>query len=153
MTVDVVTSRRINRPREMVANYAMNPDNAPRWYANIKTVEWKTPPPLQVGSRIAFSADFVGRRLVYTYEVVELVPTERLVMRTAEGPFPMETSYEFKSVDRTSTVIRLRNRGEPSGFTRLVGPLIALAMRRANRGDLARLKLLLEHPVLHATTR
>ena len=38
----------------------------------------------------------------------------------------------------------LRNRGEPSGFSKLVGPIMAMAMRSANRKDLARLKRLLE---------
>ena len=75
-----------------MARYAANPDHAPDWYINIKTVEWKTNPPVTVGSQIAFVAHFLGRRMAYTYEVVDLIPGERLVMRSAEGPFPMETS-------------------------------------------------------------
>jgi len=42
------------------------------------------------------------------------------------------------------TEVTLRNRGEPSGFSSLVAPLMAMAMRRANEADLARLKRLLE---------
>jgi hypothetical protein len=38
----------------------------------------------------------------------------------------------------------LRNRGEPSGFSKVVAPLMAAAMRRANRKDLVRLKPLME---------
>jgi uncharacterized membrane protein len=144
MAVDVLTEIVIDRPRNEVAGYAGDPSNAPAWYANIKGVEWKTEPPLRVGSRLAFVAHFLGRRLAYTYEIVEFVPAARLVMRTAEGPFPMETTYAFESVSANSTKMTLRNRGEPSGFSRLVAPLMASAMRRANRKDLARLKSLLE---------
>ena len=38
---------------------------------------------------MAFVAALLGRRLAYTDEVAELAPGERLVMRTAEGTFPM----------------------------------------------------------------
>ncbi len=144
MAVDVVTEIVIHRPRAEVAEYAGNPDNAPGWYVNIKSVEWKTLPPLRVGSRLAFVAQFLGRRLAYTYEFVDLSPGERVVMRTAEGPFPMETTYTWESVDESETRMTLRNRGEPSGFGKLVAPFMASAMRRANRKDLERLKAILE---------
>jgi hypothetical protein len=127
-----------------VAAFASDPDNATRWYRNIETVEWKSPGPLGVGSRIAFVASFLGRRLEYTYEVREMVPGERFVMSTADGPFPMETTYTWSDAAGGATTMTLRNRGEPEGFSRVGAPLMAVAMRRENRKDLARLKELLE---------
>jgi uncharacterized protein YndB with AHSA1/START domain len=144
MAVDVLTETVIDRPRERVAAYATDPSSAPEWYENIEAAEWKTHPPLRTGSRVAFVARFLGRRLAYTYEVVDHVPGKRLVMRTAEGPFPMETTYTWEDLGKDRTRMTLRNRGEPSGFSRIVAPLIAAAMRRANRKDLARLKTILE---------
>src|SRR5919201_541592 len=144
MPVDVVTEIEIARPREEVAAYASDPDNATAWYENIERVEWKTEPPLTVGSRIAFVARFVGRRLAYTYEVTELVPDERLVMRTADGPFPMETSYIWSDTASGGTKMTLRNRGRPSGFSKFAAPMMTTAMRRANRKHLQRLKQILE---------
>jgi hypothetical protein len=134
----------IARRRDEVAEYAADPDHATAWYQNIKAVEWRSAKPLGVGSRIAFTAQFMGRRLVYTYEVTELVPGERLVMRTAEGPFPMETTYDWRDAPDGATTMTLRNRGEPAGFSRVAAPLLSAAMARANRKDLARLKQLLE---------
>jgi uncharacterized membrane protein len=142
--VDVLSETVIDRPRHEVARFAAEPDNAPRWYVNIESVEWQTAPPLAVGSRIAFVARFLGRRLAYTYEIVEHDPAARLVMRTTEGPFPMETTYSWQSAGDGSTRMTLRNRGEPAGFSKLVAPFMARAMRRANRKDLERLKALLE---------
>ena len=131
ISVDVRTEIEIEAPRAEVAAYAADPDNATEWYENIKAVEWKSPKPLAFGSRIAFVAQFLGRRLEYTYEIRELVPGERLVMSTDEGPFPMETTYVW--VDTSGgTKMTLRNRGEPSGFSRIAAPIMAAAMRRAN---------------------
>lgn len=144
MAVDVVTEIIIERPISQVAGYAADPDNAPRWYVNIKRVEWKTLPPLRVGSDIAFVAEFLRRRLVYTYRVTAFEPGRRLVMATAEGPFPMETTYEWESVANDGTRMRLRNRGIASGFSALVAPFMAGWIRRANRKDLRRLKEILE---------
>ena len=146
MAVDVTTDLVIARPRDAVAAYAMDPDHAPNWYANIKSVEWQTPRPLRVGTRVNFVAHFLGRRLAYTYEFVELMPGERLVMRTAQGPFPMETTYTWHSAGPDATRMTLRNRGEPSGFSRLLAPFLASAIRRANRNDLAALRRVLQGP-------
>ena len=144
MSVDVQTEIDIDEPRSVVASYASDPDNATRWYRNIESVEWETPAPLAVGSRVAFVARFLGRRLAYTYEVKELVPGERLVQSTAEGPFPMETTYTWTDNPAGGTTMKLRNRGNPAGFTKLAAPMMERAMRRANQKDLAQLKSLLE---------
>jgi hypothetical protein len=122
--VDVLTQIEIARPPAEVAAFAAEPDNAPRWYVNIKSAEWRSDRALRVGARVAFVA--------------------RLVMHTAEGPFPMETSYTWAAAPAGGTLMTLRNRGTPSGFSRLAAPFMAWAMRRANRADLARLKALME---------
>ena len=146
MPVDVQTEVEIARPRHLVAAYAANPDNATAWYENLESVEWKTAKPLAVGSQLAFVAKFLGRRLAYTYEIKEFVPEVRLVMSTADGPFAMETTYTWEDTPHGSTRMTLRNRGEPTGFSRVTAPILAKAMRRANRKDLARIKQILESP-------
>ena len=144
MAVDVLTEIVISRPVAVVAAYAADPSNAPAWYENITSVAWETSPPLQAGSRIAFTARFLGRQLSYTYEIADFSPAERLVMRTAQGPFPMETTYTWRAIDDRSSRMTLRNRGEPTGFSALAAPLMATAMRRANRKDLRALRANLE---------
>jgi uncharacterized membrane protein len=153
MSVDIVTEIEIARPRGEVAAYAADIDNTTSWYENIKSVEWQTPRPLEVGSRIAFVAEFLGRRLAYTYEIRELVPGERLVMSTDEGPFPMETTYTWSDAGDGATRMTLRNRGEPAGFKKMAAPLMARAMRRANEKDLQRLKQVLERARAPRRTR
>ncbi len=144
MRVDVLTRITIRRPSDVVSVFAADPSNAPSWYANIDSVDWLTPAPVGVGSRMAFRARFLGRRLSYTYEVVEYVAGVRLMMRTSQGPFPMQTTYEWYDEGDGSTTMTLRNQGEPSGFAAVTGQAMAVAMRRANHKDLVRLKDLLE---------
>ncbi|HLN78161.1 MAG TPA: SRPBCC family protein [Nocardioidaceae bacterium] len=144
MTVDVVTSIEINRPRAAVASFAGDPGNATAWYQNIKSVEWETAPAVEAGSRVAFVARFLGRTLAYTYELVEVVDAERLVMSTSQGPFPMTTTYVWEDTPNGGTRMTLRNAGEPAGFSKVAAPVMAKAMRRANHKDLARLKEILE---------
>jgi hypothetical protein len=143
MGVDVQVETMIDRSPAEVSAYAGDPSNAPAWYANITSVAWRTEPPMAVGSRMDFVARFLGRTLSYTYEVVEWVPGERLVMRTSDGPFPMETTYTWESAGDGGTRMTLRNRGNPSGFARVAGPAMEKAMRRATTKDLARLKQVL----------
>lgn len=144
MSVDVLTEIVIERPRVAVAAYACDPDHATDWYRNIKSVEWKTDPPLRVGTKLAFVAQFLGRRIAYTYQVQMLIPGEKSVMSTAEGPFPMETTYTWLDAASGGTLMRLRNRGEPAGFAKIGAPMMARSMRAANRKDLEQLKAILE---------
>lgn len=142
--VDVSTEVVIDRPTEVVAAFAGDPMNAPIWYRNIESVTWVSGPPMRVGSSMTFVAHFLGRRLTYVYEVVELVPGRSLVMRTADGPFAMKTMYDWVPVDATRCRMLLRNRGEPSGFAGAGAKLMEASMRRANTKDLDELKRLLE---------
>jgi len=144
VAVDVVTSVVIARPRDVVAAYAADPDNATAWYANIISVEWRSPRPLAIGTRVAFVARFLGRRLAYTYEIRDYRSGDRLVMSTDAGPYPMTTTYEWQDTADGGTQMLLRNSGEPAGFGRVGAPVMAAAMRRANRKDLDRLKTILE---------
>lgn len=143
MAVDVTTKINIARPLYEVAAYAFDPTNAPLWYANIKSVRWRTAPPVAEGSEMDFVAHFLGRELAYTYRVVELTHN-RLVMRTAQGPFPMETVYQLQATSPHSTRFCLINRGEPKGFAGVVAPVMAAAMKAANRKDVAALMRVLE---------
>lgn len=144
MSIDVVTETAIERPLAEVALFAADLANTPKWYVNIKSIEWKTEPGVRVGAKAAFVAHFLGRRLAYTYEIVEFEPGARIVMRTADGPFPMETSYAWTVLGPSSTKMTLRNRGDPRGFSALTQPFMRAAMRSTNRKDLAHLKALLE---------
>lgn len=142
--VDVITEIDIKCPIAQVSEYAANPDHAPEWYVNIQSAEWKTPKPFRIGSQIAFKANFLGRELAYVYEIVEFIPEKKLVMKTANGPFPMETVYTWQAIDENQTRMTLRNKGIPTGFSKLFSPFMSTMMKKANMKDLRKIKGILE---------
>ncbi|WP_099363931.1 SRPBCC family protein [Fredinandcohnia onubensis] len=146
--VNVVTEITINCPISKVSEYATNPDHAPEWYVNINSVEWKTPKPLRLGSQIAFKASFLGRELAYVYEIVEFIPQKKFAMKTANGPFPMETIYTFQAIDENHTRMILQNKGNPKGFNKFMSLFMPVMMRRANIKDLKKIKANLERQSL-----
>ena len=121
MALDVETKITITRPRGEVFAYASIPTTPPSG-SRVESVEWQTPRPLEVGSRMAFVARFLGRRIAYVYEVKEVVQDERLVMATTDGPLEMETTYTWADAADGATSMRLRNRGELSGFSHVLIP-------------------------------
>ncbi|WP_257474960.1 SRPBCC family protein [Bacillus sp. MCCB 382] len=140
-----MTDITIRCPIQKVAEYAADPDHAPEWYVNIDSAEWRTEKPLSVHSQIAFKARFLGKDLSYVYEIKEFVPGQKLVMKTANGPFPMETTYEWESIDGQTTKMTLRNQGDPIGFSRVMMPLMSVMMKKANKKDLMKIKEILEN--------
>ena len=144
-TIEVKTDILISVNSEKVAQYAADPDNAPKWYNNIKSVEWKSPKPLAIGSQVAFIAQFLGRKLEYTYAITEYIPGKKLVMRTADGPFEMQTTYLWEAINENTTRMTLINKGNPQGFSAIFSPFMKMAMRKANEKDLKKLKGMLEN--------
>ncbi len=135
----------IKCPRNKVSAYAANPDHAPIWYVNIRSAEWQTPKPLKIGSKIAFKAQFLGKQLSYVYQIAAYIPGEILQMKTADGPFQWKPLTLGKPSDGNSTRMTLRNKGNPSGFSKLFAPFMSVMMKRANNKDLKRIKYVLEN--------
>jgi hypothetical protein len=143
MSVDVTVEREIARDRPSVAGFVMDPVNDTRWIKALDSVRTLGDGPVRPGTRVERVASFLGRRIEYVNEIVELVPGERLVMRSVKAPFPMEVTYELEDAD-VGTRMRIRASGDATGFYRVAGPLLSAAVRRGIERDLAELKTELE---------
>ena len=143
MSTDVTVETIAAAPRADVAAYAIDWRNDREWIGALSDVRLVTEPPFGVGSRVARVASFLGKRMEYVNEVIELEPGRRLVMRSVRSPFPMTVTYEFADA-AGGTSIRIRAQGDVSGFYKLGGRLLSRAVRRSIEKDLARLKTIVE---------
>jgi carbon monoxide dehydrogenase subunit G len=141
--MDVTVSAEIDRPTREVAEFAMNPENEPRWIGGIKSARLLTPPPVGVGTQVERVAAFLGKRFSYVLQAEEYEPGRKVVMTTVRGPFPMRVTYSFDAVG-DGTRVTNRVQGDTGGFYRLAGPLMKQAVKRSLTRDLATLKRLLE---------
>jgi hypothetical protein len=114
--IGVSTVIDIARPGDEVAAYVSDADNAPsaaREYRACGLADRQATgnryPPRLCGS-------LLGSDSLHTYEVIDFVPDERLVMATAEGPFPVETTYTWTGLPGHRTQMVLRHRGMPIGL-------------------------------------
>ena len=143
MSTDVQVETVIQQPRELVAGYATDWRNDLTWIGALSEVRQVTDGPFGVGTQVERVASFLGKRIEYVNEIVELVPSERLVMRSVKAPFPITVIYEFEDADG-GTRMRIRTHGDASGFYKLAAPLMSGAVKRGIASDLARLKATLE---------
>jgi hypothetical protein len=148
---DVTVETLIRRPRGEVAGFATDWRNDPRWIRALTDVRLETDEPFGAGSQVARVASFLGRRMEYVNEVAELVPGERLVMRSVKAPFPMTVTYRWADAPG-GTVMSIRAQGDATGFYRMAGPALSLAVRRGIKGDLEQLKRVLEAGAQDAKT-
>jgi hypothetical protein len=140
---DVTVETTIARPREDVARFSSDPANDTAWIGALTEAKLLTEPPVGLGSRVERVASFLGRRIEYVNEIVELEPGRRLAMRSVKAPFPMTVVYEWEDAG-AGTRMRIRAGGDAGGFYRVAGPLLSRAVRRGIERDLRKLKELLE---------
>jgi hypothetical protein len=141
--VDVSIEIIINLPKEIVAEFASDPGNVPNWCTPIKSVEWNNEAPLRAGAKLVFN-EHMRRRKQHVYEVVEIIPGQKVIMKTRSHGMRMETTVAWQAINENTTCMTLRNRGVPIAFSRSIAPFLKLAIRKASRRNLKQLKKMLE---------
>lgn len=149
--VDVTVEQRIERSRDDVARFAMDPANDTRWILALDSARvlpggagGDGAGEVGVGTRVERLANFLGRRIEYVNEIEEYDPPRRLAMRSVKAPFPMTVVYEFEEAGERATLARIRAGGDTRGFYSVAGPLLNLMVKRGISRDLEALKDLME---------
>jgi uncharacterized membrane protein len=142
--VDVSTEIIINLPKEKVVEFASDPRNVPNWCTHIKSVEWNNETPLRAGAKLVFNERIMRRPQQHVYEVVEIIPGQKVIMKSQSNGMRMETTVAWQAISENTTCMTLRNRGVPLAFSKSIAPLLKLAIRKASRRNLKQLKRMLE---------
>ena len=143
MEIDVTAQTEIARPPDDVAAFAMEAENDTLWIGGISEARRLTSGPTGVGTRVERVAHFIGRRIEYVMEVVELEQGRRIVLRSIKSPFPMRVTYAFEHAPRGARA-SVRVQGDPQGFYTLAAVVMGPAVRRSIARDLRRLKEIVE---------
>lgn len=141
--INIAVRRVIHAPADFVADFVTNPDNAPVWHTNVAAVEWHTARPVAKGSKLDVIARIMGRDIVYPIEVTELLPHERLTIRSTQKRFPTEITYTFVQTPQ-GCEMTISNRGQPPRLSRINAALLSRALRREATKDLGNLARLAE---------
>lgn len=142
--VDVKTEIIINLPKEIVAEFVSDPGNAPGWCSHIKTVDWNQHVPLRAGAKIIFNEQGMRRYQQYVCEVVEIIPNQKMVVKTRNNNMRMEIVVAWRAINENTTCMTIWNRGIPRAISRIITPFMALAIRNTSRRNLKQLKRILE---------
>lgn len=141
--INIAVRRVIRAPADLVAEFVTNPDNAPVWQTNVAAVEWHSARPVAKGSTFDVITRVLGRRVAYPIEVTELLPHERLTIRSTRKRFPTEITYAFAETPQ-GCEITITSCGQPPRLSRLRTPLLARVLRREATRDLGNLARLTE---------
>ena len=138
-TVEVV----ITRPLDEVFAFVSDARNRPSWDDSVDSEELTSPEPIRVGSTVRTRMRSMGRDYEIDWEIVEHEPPTRQRIESTSGPFSTTLVYELAGYG-DGTSVRFSVTGRPTGFLRLIQPLIARTTQRNLDEGFARLKGVLE---------
>ena len=141
----VVVSVEIDRPAEEVFAYLDDVENNPRWLRGMRSCNWTTPPPAQVGSRYEQTAAFLGKEIRTSFEVTAREPGRLVTITSQEGSsFPITVTREVTPRGPSRCRVTETLESDPSGFYRIAGTLLGAMVRRRIQRDYRTLKATLE---------
>jgi uncharacterized protein YndB with AHSA1/START domain len=136
----------IERPIEAVWAWASDPWQWPRWQEEVRDV--RVSGELSRGSRFNGSLGSGGDTHDVEFEIVERRAPRKQVVRSVAGPFPFEGTLELFEDSSSTRVRQSVDAGPDDALARFLfwtaRPLVRRGMRRRIKGQLARLKEMVE---------
>ena len=133
----------IARPIDEVFAFIADARNRPRWDDSVESEELTSPEPVDEGSTVRTRMRSMGRDYELNWEVVEHEPPRHQRIESTSGPFPTTLAYDLTE-DGEGTALRFSVTGRPTGFMRVLQPLVARRTQRNLDNAFPRLKEILE---------
>lgn len=133
----------INRPREEVFAFLVNPANETQWQADLVDSKFTSSGDIGIGTKGRDLRQFMGKQIETTWEVTEYQPSHKMAFRIIKGPIPFQASYAFESV-HGGTKLSFKAWAETKGVSKLFDPLVNRMGQKQYERDLATLKAVLE---------
>lgn len=130
----------VARPVEEVFAFLSRPENETRWQKGLVESRQTSEGPMGVGATGEDVRTSMGRHMVTSWTCTAYEPNKRFEFKVTK-PVPFTAAYRFESV---ADCTRVELTAEPTGFTRLLWPIIARSGRKQYETDFALLKEVLD---------
>ena len=134
----------IERPADLVFEVVADMSRNPEWQRGMKSCIWTSEAPIRVGSTYDQVAEFLTRKIVTSFEVVEFEPDRKIRIKSVKSTFPLDITRSVKPTGEFRCEVTAIVTGEPSGVLKWLDPLTKRLVARSVRQDYQRLKVLLD---------
>ena len=133
----------VARPPDEAFAWLSNFTKAPLWQSGVVEAHFTSPPPLRVGSSYSQRSRFLGRDIVFNFEIVGFEPNRQVEFKTVSGTFPVHI-VRWVEPSPEGTIVHALIRGDASGLYKLAAPVLDRLTQRQIESDYKRLKQVLE---------
>jgi hypothetical protein len=133
----------IDRPSAEVFDYVMDVRHDAEWRTGVVEAAYTSDEPHGVGATGFDRIEANGREMVQTWTTFEYQPGVLARWTLDSGPIRGVGGYICDESGQ-GTSFTLEAHVKPAGWYRLLGPLFGIIGRRQNRGDVQKLKAILE---------
>lgn len=151
MAINVTERINIDCPAETIAEFMFDPQNDMQWLGGVIEVKNVSTSIIEVGTEIHRIAHFLGKDIDYILVVKKIIKGKLLSTESTKSPFPMKVDYLVEDVEGKQSeeglpysVVSIKIEGQSKGYLMFVDRLLALMVSHNVKGDLMKLKQILE---------
>ncbi|MCY7289093.1 MAG: SRPBCC family protein [Cryobacterium sp.] len=133
----------VRRPITEVFAFVEDARNRPQWDDTVISEEITSAPPITVGTTVRTRLRSMGREYTYTWVVTDHDVPGRMTIESVSGPLPTTLQFTLTG-DVAQTRVEFTVTGRPTGFMRLLQPMMARSTKHNLDRNCERLGRLLE---------